>query len=190
MSGENDGSVAASRKLDTLGLSSVADNKSFKVAEQAGGWAARAKNFAQERGGEAGMGSGGEVRKGEGRGRREPTPFIQLCLPRLTSENHAALRQSTHGCWRLEWLLIRRDFIKRRLTINRFHRGKCACDKMSPSAHVYVSLWRCEGLCVPRREILTAHYLLLTEEFRVSALGTSACAVLCERCILWGLRQD
>lgn len=37
MSGENDGSVAASRKLDTLGLSSVADNKSFKVAEQAGG---------------------------------------------------------------------------------------------------------------------------------------------------------
>lgn len=98
MSGENDSSVAASRKLDTLGLSSVADNKSFKVAERAGGRAARAKNFAQERGVEAGMGSGGEVRKGEERGRREPTPFIQLCLPRLTSQKATALIQSTAGC--------------------------------------------------------------------------------------------
>lgn len=79
MSGANVGSAAASGKLDTLGLSSVASNKSFKVAKRAG------CEIAEE---------SGEKNKG----RREPHslhPSSVLTLVNLRKNTHTAVTQST-----------------------------------------------------------------------------------------------
>lgn len=101
MSGENDGSVAASRKLDTLGLSSVADNKSFKVAERAGRRAGcTSKKF---RPGERSRGGNGEWRRGEKRRGKGEERTHSLHPALLTSVN---LRKS-HGTYTINGRLLK-----------------------------------------------------------------------------------